>query len=534
MAQARDREDTLEYFLGICGQFKLGALVTEQPNPITANLSQLVQSPATVAEGLRALQAADVAALEKLQAAIPAFEELARAVDRVLCSGHSIVLEGCGATGRLSLSVEAYAHEGLVEPQFQNKIKGFMAGGDAALIRSIEKFEDRVEYGERQLHDIGFSDGDLLLAITEGGETPFVIAACEEALKVSHIEPYFLYCNPDDILCRVADRSKRIIENPKIHKINLCVGPMSITGSTRMQATTVQLACAGLAIQHHKNPSRIREDMEAFFHCVKALDYGVLAPFTTTEAEMFRSKEHYLYESPEFGVTTITDTTERAPTFSLAPFENYDRPTDATSAVYLHVPNTKTPMEAWNALLTRPPRPLEWEQTAKLTGAAALNGFDFSDQILERRAQRCGKSVTQCYVTVSKMPQGGMDFCIHRRDTKSILAQVLVALPPKITASVLLHNLAAKVMLNAHSTAMMGILGRYEGNIMTWVRPSNYKLIDRAARYVDLLLKRCGPSAVSPAPTYVEIVTRIFSLRDSLGPDEPIVLKVLHSFTTKQ
>ena len=36
-------------------------------------------------------------------------------------------------------------------------------------------------------------------------------------------------------------RSREVIEEPRIEKINLTTGPMSITGSTRMQATTIQL-----------------------------------------------------------------------------------------------------------------------------------------------------------------------------------------------------------------------------------------------------------------------------------------------------
>jgi N-acetylmuramic acid 6-phosphate (MurNAc-6-P) etherase len=30
-------------------------------------------------------------------------------------------------------------------------------------------------------------------------------------------------------------------------------------------------------------------------------------------------------------------------------------------------------------------------------------------------------------------------------------------------------------------------MGRYESNIMTYVRPTNYKLIDRSTRYVMML-----------------------------------------------
>src|SRR5206468_11739961 len=52
---------------------------------------------------------------------------------------------------------------------------------------------------------------------------------------------YFVYNNPDDLLCGHVTRSREVIEEPRIEKINLTTGPMAITGSTRMQATTIQL-----------------------------------------------------------------------------------------------------------------------------------------------------------------------------------------------------------------------------------------------------------------------------------------------------
>ena len=54
------------------------------------------------------------------------------------------------------------------------------------------------------------------------------------------------------------------------------------------------------------------------------------------------------------------------------------------------------------------------------------------------------------------------------------------------------QHLLLKIILNTHSTLVMGKLNRYEGNLMTWVRPSNKKLIDRSLRYIDLLLERQG------------------------------------------
>ena len=45
-----------------------------------------------------------------------------------------------------------------------------------------------------------------------------------------------------------AERSREVIEDARIvRKINLTTGPMAITGSTRMQATTIQL-CVMLTV----------------------------------------------------------------------------------------------------------------------------------------------------------------------------------------------------------------------------------------------------------------------------------------------
>lgn len=60
---------------------------------------------------------------------------------------------------------------------------------------------------------------------------------------------------------------------------------------------------------------------------------------------------------------------------------------------------------------------------------------------------------------------------------------------------------------------------------MTYVKPTNYKLIDRAARYILIL---------RPQTSYEEAVRAIYHLKDSLGPDEPIVLKVIKYLEDKK
>ena len=71
----------------------------------------------------------------------------------------------------------------------------------------LRHFQDHPEFGVRQLDELGFADGDLLISSTEGGETPFVIGATERAAAVSSNPPWFLYCNPDEKLARLVERS---------------------------------------------------------------------------------------------------------------------------------------------------------------------------------------------------------------------------------------------------------------------------------------------------------------------------------------
>jgi N-acetylmuramic acid 6-phosphate etherase len=74
------------------------------------------------------------------------------------------------------------------------------------------------------------------------------------------------------------------------------------------------------------------------------------------------------------------------------------------------------------------------------------------------------------------------------------------------------------------STLIMGRMDRYESNIMTWVKPSNYKLIDRASRYVLELLKRDGI-----IKSYNEVSKAVIELSGETDSNIPIVLRVCNS-----
>ena len=53
------------------------------------------------------------------------------------------------------------------------------------------------------------------------------------------------------------------------------------------------------------------------------------------------------------------------------------------------------------------------------------------------------------------------------------------------------------MVLNAHSTLMMGRVGRFESNLMTFVVPVNSKLERRAIRLVQWLLEQNSTSSSS-------------------------------------
>ena len=52
---------------------------------------------------------------------------------------------------------------------------GELTGGDRALVNSLEGFEDLQVIGKLQLEENNIQKGDVVFAVTEGGETSSVI-----------------------------------------------------------------------------------------------------------------------------------------------------------------------------------------------------------------------------------------------------------------------------------------------------------------------------------------------------------------------
>ncbi|HKI70193.1 MAG TPA: hypothetical protein VKA67_11430, partial [Verrucomicrobiae bacterium] len=410
---SNDSQKRAEEFLNISGQFKLGGLVTESSHAITANLSEVAAQ--SVESALDLLFQVDGDVVRKYREFVESgrVEQIAGTVRSAIRNGGRIFFTGCGATGRLSILLDSVWRdfwkkeserrrgetqgEDKSEPPhvgsckgngaevFENRTFSIMAGGDYALIKSVEGFEDFTAFGKKQIGDLGVSNQDVVFAITEGGETSFVIGTAWQGVEVG-AKVYFVYNNPDEVLCQTVERSREVIEAPRIEKINLTTGPMAITGSTRMQATTIQL-CVMLTILEvvvrdllassnrptdakAKGTGNERSDCPAqFLSALEQLHGNLRSPQVLTqlaklvelEESVYRSGHKNNYFASRFAIDVLTDTTERSPTFCTPPFRKFDDQAATESWAFLFLPQAETP-DAWRHILRREPLCVEWKE----------------------------------------------------------------------------------------------------------------------------------------------------------------------------
>lgn len=431
---SRKRSDE---FLNICPQFQLGALTTEASHPVTARLSDVARADLPAALGLLFAVDEDVLRTYREFAQSGRAGEIQQAVLGALRRGGRIFFTGCGSTGRLSIQLVSIWRDfwqrqrtrGLAclppPEEWEDRAFSVMAGGDFALIKSVEGFEDFTAFGRKQLGDLGVAAGDVVFAITEGGETSFVIGTAWQGVEAG-AKVYFVYNNPDAVLRQHVERSGEVIAEPRIEKLNLTTGPMAITGSTRMQATTIQL-CVLLTVLEMVLRDLMQE-LEPGGPC--ALDSAVVpgqflaqlaelhahlksAPFLSQlarlaglEESVYRAGHKNNYFADRFGIDVLTDTTERSPTYCTPAFRKFDDLAATESWAFLFLPDADTP-RAWQRLLQRRPHCVEWTpaeirelvgrdrfartaETVRKIGGAELMRFKLGRDGLRYRPLRAG------------------------------------------------------------------------------------------------------------------------------------------------
>ncbi|MBT7095681.1 MAG: sugar phosphate isomerase, partial [Bacteroidetes bacterium] len=244
------KDNSAKYFVENESQFHLGDLVTEHSHQKTRKLSELTQK--STREGIGVLLDVDFDIIPVARKVIEGkeYSEFVQSLVNTIEQGGRVVFSSCGASGRLAIILESMWREFWIDLRarysnieadwacYQDQTLSIMTGGERAFIRSVENFEDFQLFGRQQVVEAELDDKDLLIALTEGGEISSVIGtmkeACERGCKV-----FMFYNNPRELLMNKFQRSKEVLSNPEIVSIELCTGPMALTGSTRMQATTI-------------------------------------------------------------------------------------------------------------------------------------------------------------------------------------------------------------------------------------------------------------------------------------------------------
>ena len=373
-ARARARD-----FIDNEKQFQLGFLPTEQSNPITATLEEDFRR-STLA-GVQCLQRGD-RQMPITMRHVFASSQFAKLVDSMVetVTGRKgrIVFSGCGATGRLSILLESMWRDffyrrakelSAEELKYADRIASIMTGGDFALIRSVEFFEDYAEGGRRQAAALEIGEGDTFVAITEGGETSSVLGSLQYAAEHG-ARCFLVFNNPADLLRSRLDRCREAIDNPKVTVIDLYCGSMSVAGSTRMQATSSEQllgSCALEAALCRVLPRFAGETAGdytlAFENLLAGLesDAGrrMIAAQIEFEKGVYEQGGRITYLADKCMLDLFTDNTERAPTFMIPPIRSNREKDEAQSWAF--VKNPLHPTEAcWSEMMRRHPRCLEF------------------------------------------------------------------------------------------------------------------------------------------------------------------------------
>ena len=253
----KQAQEDARYFLEHDQEYRMGYIEAEKPHPLTRRLSQTYAR--SMEEGITLLlsvddQMAGRAAQTLAGAEYALFADTIRAT---LKQGGKVVFSGCGSSGRLSMRLEqswrnAVAKLSAKYPQAKKALEdkleyvgNIMTGGDYAVIRAVESFEDSTLLGRAQAKTWSFCEKDLLVGVTATGETTSILGTAAQALE-DGASVYMLICSDPKPLIEKMSRAKEVYGCPRCHVISLPCGPMALTGSTRMQSSTFEQFAAPL------------------------------------------------------------------------------------------------------------------------------------------------------------------------------------------------------------------------------------------------------------------------------------------------
>lgn len=194
---------------------------TERSSPRYSSID--VWDAEDIAETIVESQFAAVAAVYAVrkQIASAAVAMQARLEDR-----GRLIYAGAGTSGRLAVQDGAE-----LAPTFgwpDDRLLLIIAGGEEALLRSVEGAEDDAEGGTRLIAQHAVTAQDVLIAVAASGATRFTLACLREAKRCGALT------------LGIANNGASPILDEADHPIFLDTGSEPIAGSTRLKAGTAQ------------------------------------------------------------------------------------------------------------------------------------------------------------------------------------------------------------------------------------------------------------------------------------------------------
>ncbi|HYZ27048.1 MAG TPA: N-acetylmuramic acid 6-phosphate etherase [Geminicoccaceae bacterium] len=179
-----------------------------------------------IKESLAAMLDSQMAAFVAVRNALPALARAAEAAAARLERGGRLVYAGAGASGRLAVQDGVELHPTFGWPR--ERLCYLIAGGDPALVRSIEGAEDDAAAAAAAAEGLALGEADVVVAVAASGRTTFTCAVQRRARGTGALT-IGLANNPGTPLLGEA-------EIPVL----LETGPEFLAGSTRMAAGTAQ------------------------------------------------------------------------------------------------------------------------------------------------------------------------------------------------------------------------------------------------------------------------------------------------------
>jgi N-acetylmuramic acid 6-phosphate etherase len=167
-----------------------------------------------------------MAAFDAVRKALPALVRAVESAAGRLRQGGRLIYAGAGASGRLAVQDGVELHPTFGWPR--ERLCYLIAGGEAALVRSIEGAEDDAEAADVAVDGLAPGAADVVVSVAASGRTAFTCAVQRRARAAGALT-IGLANNPDTPLLEQAEMP-----------VLLATGPEFLAGSTRMAAGTAQ------------------------------------------------------------------------------------------------------------------------------------------------------------------------------------------------------------------------------------------------------------------------------------------------------